>query len=44
VIGVVSDSSARGSRQILGSDLLSQLPMLIWVIDGSGRVVHAPSQ
>ena len=41
VIGVVSDSSARGSRQILGSDLLSQLPMLIWVIDGSGRVVHA---
>jgi diguanylate cyclase (GGDEF)-like protein/PAS domain S-box-containing protein len=41
-IGVVSDSGG-GRPQVWRADLLSDLPALIWLIDASGRVVHANS-
>jgi len=41
VIGVVADSGARARGQVARSDLLSELPVLIWLIDASGRVIHA---
>ena len=43
LIGVVSDSGGCGRPQIGRSDLLSDLPVLIWLIDASGRFVHAHS-
>jgi diguanylate cyclase (GGDEF)-like protein/PAS domain S-box-containing protein len=43
VIGIASDSQARGKPPIWRSDLLSELPVLIWLIDASGRLVHAHS-
>jgi diguanylate cyclase (GGDEF)-like protein/PAS domain S-box-containing protein len=44
VIGIVSRSEAPPRRlQIERSDLLSELPVLIWLIDATGRVVHAHS-
>ncbi|HEX4583191.1 MAG TPA: diguanylate cyclase [Burkholderiaceae bacterium] len=42
VIGVVTESAAR-SVQVWRPDPLSQLPALIWLIDASGRVIHAHS-
>jgi hypothetical protein len=41
VIGVVSDSVARSDAPIARLDLLSQLPVLVWLIDTSGRLIHA---
>jgi len=41
VIGIVCDSAAREKAPVARSDLLSELPVLIWLIDASGRVVHA---
>jgi len=41
VIGVVSQSEAPRKSQIWRSDLLPELPVLIWLIDAAGRVVHA---
>ncbi|HUD26380.1 MAG TPA: diguanylate cyclase [Burkholderiaceae bacterium] len=41
VIGIVADSNVRADVQIGRSDLLSELPVLIWLIDASGRVIHA---
>ncbi len=40
-IGVICDSAASEKGAVARSDLLSELPVLIWLIDGSGRVVHA---
>jgi diguanylate cyclase (GGDEF)-like protein/PAS domain S-box-containing protein len=41
VIGVVADGAARATGQVARSDLLSELPVLIWLIDASGRLIHA---
>ena len=41
IIGIVSSSGARGDGQIKRAGLLAKLPVLIWLIDGSGRVIHA---
>jgi diguanylate cyclase (GGDEF)-like protein/PAS domain S-box-containing protein len=41
VIGVVTHSQVPRRPQLLRSDLLSELPVLIWLIDDAGRVVHA---
>jgi diguanylate cyclase (GGDEF)-like protein/PAS domain S-box-containing protein len=41
VIGIVSDSQGRSRWEVRRSDLLSELPVLIWLIDASGRLVHA---
>jgi|GEM_PF-943200 len=43
VIGIVGDGQAPGKSQIRRADLLSELPVLIWLIDASGRLVHAHS-
>jgi len=41
VIGIASPSETLRKSRIARSDLLSELPVLIWLIDAGGRVVHA---
>jgi diguanylate cyclase (GGDEF)-like protein/PAS domain S-box-containing protein len=43
VIGVISLSSSGARSPVTRSDLLSELPVLIWLIDAAGRFVHAHS-
>ncbi len=40
-VGVICPSDARARVSISRSDLLSELPVLIWLIDADARVVHA---
>ena len=44
VIGVVCDGGACSEAPIAPAQLLSQLPVLVWLIDASGRVIHAQAR
>jgi len=41
VIGTIAEPRANTAARDVGGDLLARLPVLVWLVDAEGRVIHA---